>query len=444
MSSNRVAVAAAAAVLFAAVAPAPAAAQFGGLKERIKQKAAEKVSRQVEKRAEDATDRAIASGEKVIKCLVTDQTCMRKAKESGASVAVVSSSGAPVSSADSARAMSAAGAAGAAGAATSPSAPAAASSGGAGDAAWVNYDFVPGERVLFYDDFAADEVGNFPRRLQLLGGNMEIAEWRGGRWLRSTGNGSFAIPLPEVLPERFTLEMDVYHGARRNSWGEVTTRFVERPAATTPVVKVNWTNGGILAPGLQAMTDLGQEKFADQVVPIRVMADGPYVKVYMGDKRVANVPTAELGRARKIWVTVPASDESPAYVGPIRVAAGGRKLYDALAASGRVATHGVLFDTGSDVLRPESTPTLKEITAMLTEHPQLALTIEGHTDNAGDAAANQALSLRRAEAVKTYLASHGVDASRLAAAGFGAAKPVASNATAEGRQQNRRVELVKR
>jgi outer membrane protein OmpA-like peptidoglycan-associated protein len=298
--------------------------------------------------------------------------------------------------------------------------------------------------VLFYEDFSGDEVGNFPRRLQLVGGNMEIAEWRGGRWLRSTGNGAFAIPLPEVLPQRFTMEMDVYNGARRNTWGEVTVRFSEKQGAATPVVQVNWTKGGLLAPGMEAMTNVGQQKFADEVVPVRVMADGQYVKVYMGDKRVANVPVAEIGRARKIWVTVPASDESPAYVGPIRVAAGGKKLYDALAASGRVATHGVLFDTGSDRLRPESTPTLKEISAMLGEHPELELTIEGHTDDAGDPAANQALSQRRAEAVKAYLVEHGADASRLSAAGFGAAKPVASNATAEGRQQNRRVELVKR
>ena len=125
--------------------------------------------------------------------------------------------------------------------------------------------------------------------------------------------------------------------------------------------------------------------------------------------------------------------------------AGGKKLYDALSESGRVATQGIYFDTGSDRIRPESTPTLKEIGTMLTEHGDLKLTIEGHTDNVGNAAANQDLSQRRAAAVKDYLvAKHGIDSSRINSAGLGDKKPAAPNATPEGRQQNRRVELVKR
>ncbi len=80
---------------------------------------------------------------------------------------------------------------------------------------------------------------------------------------------------------------------------------------------------------------------------------------------------------------------------------------------------------------------------MLTEHPDLSLTIEGHTDNVGDAQANLALSAKRADAVKAYLVGKGVGAERLTTKGLGASKPAAPNTTAEGRQQNRRVELVK-
>jgi outer membrane protein OmpA-like peptidoglycan-associated protein len=109
-----------------------------------------------------------------------------------------------------------------------------------------------------------------------------------------------------------------------------------------------------------------------------------------------------------------------------------------------VATHGILFATGSAEIQGESTPTLKEIGQMLAAHTDLRLTIEGHTDNTGSAATNQTLSEQRAAAVKHYLATHfDVDAARLDAKGFGASKPVASNDTPEGRQQNRRVELVK-
>ena len=122
----------------------------------------------------------------------------------------------------------------------------------------------------------------------------------------------------------------------------------------------------------------------------------------------------------------------------------GRSSNDALAEKGHVSTQGIYFDTGSDRIRPESTPTLKEIGQMLNEHPELKLRIEGHTDNVGNAASNQTLSERRADAVRQFLVStYGIDASRLGAKGFGATKPVASNSTQEGQQNNRRVELVK-
>lgn len=81
---------------------------------------------------------------------------------------------------------------------------------------------------------------------------------------------------------------------------------------------------------------------------------------------------------------------------------------------------------------------------MLTEHADLKLAIEGHTDNVGSAATNQTLSEKRAEAVRQELISrYGVDAARLAAKGLGSTKPVGPNDTPEGRQNNRRVELVK-
>jgi OOP family OmpA-OmpF porin len=393
------------------VAAVPLSSHAQGWKDRLK----DKVKQRVETRTDQAMDKGVDKAEEVITCQVADRACADKARAEGKKVRIAGEGDA---------------------AAGDRSAP--------GEGAWLNYDFVPGEKVLFYEDFTKEEVGNFPRRIELVSGNMEVAEWRGGRYLRSNGIGEIAIPLPETLPQRFTLEMDVYHGARRNAWGEVTVRFVERPATQNPVVQVNWTKGGLLAAGRESMTDVGQERFADQFVPIRVMADGKYVKVYMGDKRVANVPNAELGRANRIWVRIPASEESPAYVGPIRVAAGGKKIYDAIASTGRVATHGILFDVNSDIIRPESTPTLKEIVAMLQEHDDLSLTIEGHTDAVGSASANLALSEKRAAAVRDYLVGKGIDASRLDARGLGSTKPMAPNTTAEGRQQNRRVELVKR
>ena len=130
-------------------------------------------------------------------------------------------------------------------------------------------------------------------------------------------------------------------------------------------------------------------------------------------------------------------------IGNVRVAAGGRKLYDVLAEKGRVATQGILFASASEQIRPESTPTLKEIGTKLTEHPELKLAIEGHTDNVGVASANQTLSEKRAAGVKDFIVrEYKIDGSRMTASGFGASKPSSPSDTAEGRQQNRRVELV--
>ena len=174
------------------------------------------------------------------------------------------------------------------------------------------------------------------------------------------------------------------------------------------------------------------------------MADGEYVKAYVNGVRVANVPSANLGRGKVIVIDVPANDDEPAYITNFRVAAGGKPLYDALVADGRVSTHGILFATGSDQIRGESKPTLDLIGQMLKEHADLKLTIEGHTDNVGAAASNQTLSEKRAAAVRQFLISnYQIDASRLVSKGFGATKPAASNDTPEGRQQNRRVDLVK-
>jgi len=102
----------------------------------------------------------------------------------------------------------------------------------------------------------------------------------------------------------------------------------------------------------------------------------------------------------------------------------------------------VLFDTGSADLKPGAREKLAKISGILLAHPGLTLQVEGHTDSVGTDELNMELSGRRADAVRDYLAQQGVPASSITAKGFGKTQPVASNDTAEGRQRNRRVELV--
>lgn len=113
-------------------------------------------------------------------------------------------------------------------------------------------------------------------------------------------------------------------------------------------------------------------------------------------------------------------------------------------ASGRYVSHGILFDTGSDVIKSDSASILQAIAHALEANPSLKLRIEGHTDSVGNAASNMDLSKRRAEAVKNVLVGQfKIDTARLASAGFGSTRPIDSNDTPQGRSENRRVEFVK-
>lgn len=107
-----------------------------------------------------------------------------------------------------------------------------------------------------------------------------------------------------------------------------------------------------------------------------------------------------------------------------------------------VELDGLFFETGSATIETASYPRLDRVVEYLTHRTSVRLRIEGHTDNVGDPRRNQALSERRAQAVRDYLVSHGIDAGRVEAVGFGDSRPAASNDTEQGRQQNRRIEAV--
>ncbi len=315
-----------------------------------------------------------------------------------------------------------------------------------GEGAWANYDFVPGEKVLYVDDFTADEAGDFPRRLEWVRGNMELVEWQDRMLLRTTGGGSqFAVLLPEGVPERFTLEFDISDAGM--SYGTIVILEEGRENLRDYYEGArfgvgHWRGSGIWRER-DPLSTVDDKRMKTEIVTARVMADGEHVKVFINEKRIANAPRVEIPRGDRITFEVWGTDEKPVYIGNIRVAAGGRDLYDDLVEAGRVATQGIFFDVDSDRIRPESTPTLEEIGEMLEEHPDLRIAIEGHTDSTGNDDHNLDLSIRRAVAVRQYLIdAYGIDANRLEADGFGETQPVGDDETPEGRQQNRRVELV--
>lgn len=184
-------------------------------------------------------------------------------------------------------------------------------------------------------------------------------------------------------------------------------------------------------PGEQryALVTLPDDSGNDRTLGIYTFAiqTDTYCKAISGRTGILVVAVEPSARERKM-VTV-TSDE----------------MANALATEGFIALYGLQFDTNKSTLRPESNETVTQIAKLMKEQPTLNADVVGHTDNVGDGESNKKLSERRANAVVAALVEdHGIDEARLVPRGEGLDKPVADNATEEGRAKNRRVELVKR
>ena len=434
--------------LFAVPVVQTAEAQLG---KRIKNRVKRDAERRVENRAVNAARRTLDLAEDAIVCAVTDEKCIEEARNDGKEPVIVDNDGKPVSGYD----------------------PAGNDGdddddgGGAADASvWANYDFVSGNRVLFVHDFEGTRTGNFPSRIDYIAGNLDVVRLGNGddanKVLRigegtsengSSGNGCFTVPLPETLPERFTLEFRVMttDPLRRASLdlfsdGSDNTPDTRCNYPPNPHLYVDGKEQGLQLPGGygagKAGENVGMAK--NEWMSVALGCDGPYCKMYINGERVANVPQYEFPRANKLHVFMNVYRYS-LYIDDLRIAEGGpRSLYDDLESEGFISTTAIRFDTGSATLKPESTGILNDVLDMLQEHDDVRLVVEGHTDSQGSDASNQTLSEQRAEAVVTWLVNRGVNKDRLDAEGLGESQPTASNDTPEGMAQNRRVVFRKR
>jgi OOP family OmpA-OmpF porin len=152
---------------------------------------------------------------------------------------------------------------------------------------------------------------------------------------------------------------------------------------------------------------------------------------------------------KEIWIALQVYNEGVLYdLNIIEIAAmeqevTANEMLDALNKDGFIALY-INFDTGKADLKPETQGTIDQITALLKSNEDLKVSIEGHTDNVGQPAANKTLSEQRAKSVMNAVLKGGIAAGRLSAVGWGQEKPVADNRSEEGRAKNRRVEIVKK
>jgi outer membrane protein OmpA-like peptidoglycan-associated protein len=380
----------------------PATAQFKKLKEKAKEKAEKKVEETVEGKEETTEDTTTASKESTEK--PASDTTKAKSTTPGASEDM---------------------------------------------SLYTKFDFVPGDKVIFYDDLSGEEIGEFPSRWRLDEGVFEIAKQGGKNYILCTDQGSIRPKIATgALPPKYTIEMEFYvkGGEAKSHWFFIKWYNDQgQEIGNFRIQDKRHTNLRLLDKDL-ASKDLSAP-LSGGIHTMRVMATQSTMKCYIDNERVANVPAVEgfkpvdFGVYMDPWLDEP---NNPMLIGTFRYAEGGKTLKQQLDEAGRIVTHGILFDSGSDKIKGESYKTLADIGALLTENPTLRLSIEGHTDSDGADDYNLTLSQKRSESVRTYLIDNfKVDKTRLESKGWGESKPIDKNDTPEGKANNRRVELVK-
>ncbi len=309
---------------------------------------------------------------------------------------------------------------------------------------YANYDFVPGDKVLFDDDFASASKGEFPNTWTLQAGQALVAEKSGKPFMAIT-EGSYGKVAPNIksqkyLGDSFTVEFDYLFivGDER----PVIVTLIEANGDIHELHFGNSVNTGYFEPDLKGSTAFGE---ADKGIHRGALVyKNGQLKCYINQTRSLVVPNCKFKPVR-LEFAGGGSEEGYTYFTNVRIAEGGdMNMWNKLSKDGKVITHGIYFDVNKSVLKPQSMGVLNEVAKMMKEHPELKLEIGGHTDSDGDDASNMALSQKRADAVKDQLVKMGIAADKLTTKGYGETKPVGENNTAQGKANNRRVEFVKK
>jgi outer membrane protein OmpA-like peptidoglycan-associated protein len=339
--------------------------------------------------------------------------------------------------------------------ATSTAAPAqspavAPQAGGQPDLKAVKADFIPGDKTIFYDDFTDMAGDEPPPHWKVRGGSMELKTAPGIRQLTTASQDRMTvIPNLTNLPKNFTMEAEVKFDNPQDN--RLIWAFASKADTEQLLIWSSAKNDEFffyIKRG-DPYEEFGRNEIKvdwNQPVLLALWLQNGRLRFYVNGQRLLDVNQISLSDLISVEARFELGGDNNPTIGfrRVRFAESSPDFSQVISSSGRYVTHGILFDTDSDRLKPESAPVIKLIAQGLEKNPALKLLIEGHTDSVGNADHNLDLSKRRAEAVKAVLVSQfAVDAARLTTAGLGATKPVGSNDTPDGRAQNRRVEFVK-
>ena len=343
------------------------------------------------------------------------------------------------------------------------------------------FDFVPGARILYAEDFAQDNVGELPLTWNSSGkGEVMTLNNRAGKWMRAYGNNTYLTGNKNKFGENFTIEFDLMYFFEPDKTGYVLPGWSvglfssgDADAAGNNYLKdsrdeLNSTNirfgyGSYALAQVESKQNKGQSFISDkmelgeptanfnQVVHYSIQVQKTRLRVWINERKVFDIPraiNASTDTLNQIFFKMEGSNykehEIGLFLSNIKIATGLPDTRHKLIEEGKFSTTGILFDVNQATIRPESNGVLKEIAEVLKSSSGIRVKIIGHTDSDGADAANLELSKKRSEAVKAALVdTYGVDAASIDTDGKGESQPVGDNKTKEGKAQNRRVEFIK-
>ncbi|MEO6820920.1 MAG: OmpA family protein [Ginsengibacter sp.] len=341
------------------------------------------------------------------------------------------------------------------------------------------FDFVPGEKILAYEDFSQDALGDFPDKWNTNGaGDLVQVVGEEGKWLKINKKARFIPEFINSLPENFTCEFDLicnedfsFYSAdfsvllltggasnqafeygfvqKGNRSGVQMNLHPHNAGNNGGTAKINSFDNGVAVIDNTLETTKFNSQNGRTKVRVSIWRQKQRIRMYVNEDKVFDLPKGLVsGKEFNLLMFELGNDmhrENDQYLlGNIKLAVGAPDTRNKLMTEGKFVTSGILFDVNSDKIKPESFGVLKEIAGVLKENEAVRVKILGHTDSDGEDQANLELSKKRSASVKAALAKEfGIAESRIDTDGMGEKQPLTNNTTAEGKANNRRVEFIK-